>query len=128
MTTPARVGFHGRRILVAEDEYMIADEIVTELAAAGAEVVGPAPTVAAALSLVEAAGSLDAAVLDVNLNGEMIWPVLDALTARGVPILLATGYDAGVAPAAHAHLPRCEKPVDARDLLRALAKRLAASG
>ena len=118
----------GRRILVAEDEYFIADEVAEALAEAGAEVVGPAATVEAAQALARAEERLDGAVLDANLGGAMIWPVLDALTARGVPVVLATGYDAGVIPKAHADLPRCEKPVAARDVLRALARGVAAAG
>ena len=113
-----------RRILVAEDEYFIADEIAEALRAAGAVVVGPAATVPEAADLA-AAGPLQGAVLDVNLNGTMIWPVADILVALGVPVLLATGYDAGVVPPAYAHLPRCEKPVTGRELIRALGLALA---
>jgi hypothetical protein len=68
---------------------------------------------------------LDGAVLDVNLAGEMIWPVAEELIARGVPILLATGYDVGAIPLKHVDLPRCEKPVEARAVIRALARRIA---
>ena len=65
---------------------------------------------------------LDGAVLDVNLGGETVWPVAGALAARGVPVVLATGYDEGTIPPDHAHLPRCEKPVDAHAVPRALAR------
>lgn len=109
----------GSRILVAEDEFFIADEIARALAAAGAEVMGPVPDVGR--GLVEAAGRPDAALLDVNLQGMMVWPLLDALLTRGVPVLLATGYDSGVIPAAYAGVPRYEKPVAPEDLVRALA-------
>ena len=120
-----RDGLKGRRILVAEDEFFIADEVVQALEGEGAEVIGPAPTVAQVLSLAQAEGRIDGAVLDVNLNGEMVWPALAALLARGVPVLLATGYDAAVVPANYAHLPRCAKPVAMSDLTRALTRGLA---
>jgi CheY-like chemotaxis protein len=117
-------GLKGRRILVAEDDYHIADDLVAALEVAGAEVVGPASGVAEALALARSAAGLDGAVLDVNLRGEMIWPVVEALASRGVPVVLATGYDAGMIPPAHGHLPRREKPVQARELLKMLASRI----
>ena len=115
-----------RRILVAEDEYMVAEEVATVLAEAGAEVHGPVASVADALRLVAAEGGIEGALLDVNLHGEAIWPVVDVLLARGVPVVLTTGYDAGALPGAYAYLPRCEKPTSGRALIRALAHVLAA--
>ena len=112
----------GRHVLVAEDEYFLADEVAEALGAAGAEVVGPVSRVSEALELARGGERLDAAVLDVNLGGEMIWPVAEALAARGVPVVLATGYDAGVIPPRHAGLPRCEKPLDAKAVALALAR------
>lgn len=117
----------GRRILVAEDEYFVAEEITEVLGEAGVEVVGPAATVEEARDLA-ANGQLDGAVLDVNLGGTMIWPVLGLLAARGVPVVLATGYEAAAVPAVYAHLPRCEKPVPARDILSVLAKQVLTVG
>lgn len=118
----------GRRILVVEDEFFIADEIARALKAAGAEVAGPVPSVEQALAALAAPGALDAVLLDVNLDGTIAWPVAEALLARGVPFVLATGYDSGVIPAAYAHLPRHEKPVAAGDLVRAVAERLGPVG
>lgn len=123
-TTGAAARLDSRRILVAEDEYAIADAIAEVLAEAGAEVLGPAPTVAQALRLATAPGRLDAALLDVNLRREAIWPVVDALRARGVPVVLATGYRSDAIPQAYARLPRCEKPATGRELVRSLAHEL----
>ena len=114
----------GRRILVVEDEYMIAEDIAGELADAGAEPLGPVPSVASALRLIAAESRIDGALLDVNLRNEAIWPVVDMLLQRGVPLVLATGYDASAIPPAYLHLPRCEKPVSGRDLAHALARML----
>ena len=113
-----------RRILVAEDEYAIASAITEVLAEAGAEVLGPVPTIARALRLAMALDRLDGALLDVNLRGEAIWPVVDALRARGVPVVLATGYGSDTIPQAYACLPRCEKPATGRELVRSLAHEL----
>lgn len=81
----------GKRILVVEDELLIATVTAHALEDHGAIVVGPCETLAEALA---AAGSpdIDCAVLDVNLRGEKIDPVVQLLAARGVPIVLVTGY------------------------------------
>lgn len=109
-----------RLILVVEDEYMIADEMVTVLASAGAVALGPVANVEDALHLLASEHLIDAAVLDVNLLGEAVWPVIDALLQRNVPVVLSTGYDAGAIPAKYALLPRCEKPTTGRDITKAL--------
>ncbi len=115
----------GRRVLVVEDEYMIAQEIVEVLTDVGAETLGPVPSVGDAMQLVAAEDRIDCALLDVNVGNKAVWPAVDLLLARGVPVVLATGYDASAIPRAYAHLPRCEKPTSGQDLLRALAGVLA---
>jgi CheY-like chemotaxis protein len=109
----------GWRILVAEDEHFIADPLIHELESAGATVIGPAPTLPRALALAEAQ-PLDAAVLDINLRREMVYPLADWLLAAGIPFVFATGYDATVIPAAYGHVPRCEKPVSTQAIIAAL--------
>jgi CheY-like chemotaxis protein len=114
-------GLKGRRVLVVEDEYLIAIDLASALEDAGAEVVGPTGTVAGALELLEKhGGHLDGAVLDVNVGDERVYPVADALAARGVPFVLATGYDETSVPVAYASAPRIEKPVDKSRLMRLL--------
>ncbi|MGI4977373.1 MAG: response regulator [Janthinobacterium lividum] len=121
----ARGALQGLRILVVEDEYLIAQEIAEVLADAGAETLGPVPSVGEALRMVEAEERIDCALLDVNVGSEPVWPAVDVLLARGVPVVLATGYDARAVPRAYAHLPRCGKPASGQDLTRALAQALA---
>ena len=112
----------GRRILVVEDEYLIAIELKRWLQEAGAAVLGPAPSVEQALDLIEDDGALDAAVLDINLGpGETVYPVADQLAALGVPSLFATGDVGSRNDPAHSARPRLEKPVIAPELLRALS-------
>lgn len=79
------------RILVVEDEYLIALELDTELTTAGYRVIGPAPDVSAALELLKAERP-DAAILDVNLAGQWVTPVAEMLRAMSVPFILASGY------------------------------------
>ena len=75
-----------------------------------------------ALDAVRRGDGLDGAWLDVKLGGEMVWPVVEILTARGVPVVLSTGYDVGMIPSAYSRLVRCEKPMDARAVVRALVR------
>ena len=116
----ARSTLAGRRLLVVEDDYLIATDLARTFEAAGAEVVGPAATLDDALDLVEDTTHLDGAVLDINLHGEMAYAVADALLARGVPFVFATGYDEGSIPPRFAHATRCEKPVEPERIARAL--------
>lgn len=109
----------GQRILIVEDEYFVADDLAQQLEAAGAEVMGPAPTLERAVELLEAEEP-DAAVLDINLRGERVYPLADDLKRRGVPFVFATGYDARVIPDAYASVPRCEKPVSREAVVSAL--------
>jgi CheY-like chemotaxis protein len=81
------------RILVVEDEGLVAMLIEDLLDDAGCEVAGSVGSVAQAIAWLEAGGEADAALLDVNLGGEPVWPVADALAARGVPFAFTTGYD-----------------------------------
>ena len=115
---------HGRRILVVEDEYMLADDLRQSLEDLGVEVVGPVATVAQALKLLQSGHTPDGAVLDVNLQGDAIFPVLDLLRERGVRFVLTTGYDGWALPKAYADAPRCEKPLDMRHLARVLHQHL----
>ncbi len=113
-----------RRVLVVEDEYLLADDLRQTLEGLGIEVVGPVASVAQALDLLQSADALDGAVLDVNLQGDSVFPVLDLLRERGVPFLLTTGYDEWAMPAAYADAPRCVKPLDMRRLSRLLDEHL----
>ena len=79
------------RILVVEDEMLIAFDIEDCLAALGHDVVGPASRVSDALQLVERE-PIDLALLDINIAGEVIYPVASQLKARGVPFIFLSGY------------------------------------
>lgn len=110
---------YGRRLLVVEDDYMVAMDVVAALEGYGAIIIGPAATVNDALELI-ATEQIDAASLDINLGGERVYPVADALAACGVPFVFASGYDPKVIPEAYADIPRCDKPVNSQLLMKAL--------
>jgi DNA-binding response OmpR family regulator len=99
----------GKRILVVEDEYFIASDLKQALEAAEARVIGPVATLGAALLLAEAE-QLDAAILDVNLEGDFSFPLAEQLTQKGVPYLLLTGYDGWALPDKYRDVPRVAKP------------------
>lgn len=81
----------GRRILVVEDEMLVLMNVVTVLEELGCSVICTAASVTQALLLL-AEHEFDAAVLDVNLRGELSYPVADALRQRGIPFAFSTGY------------------------------------
>lgn len=112
----------GRRVLVVEDEFYLADDLRRALADRGADVLGPVATVARARAIV-AEEQLDFAVLDVNLRGETIFALATDLRARDVPFVFATGYDARTLPAAFADVPRWEKPFALDQCIDALTLR-----
>lgn len=109
----------GKRVLVVEDEYMIADDLACELRAAGAEVIGPAASLPQAMRLMGQPRVLDAAVLDINLRETLAYPLIDRLVEAGVQVLITSGYDEAMIPERYRHLPRCEKPVSPLKLRRA---------
>lgn len=104
-----------KRILLVEDEALIAVMVADMLADLGAIVVGPAGTLPKALALAKSE-DVDAAVLDMNLRGERVDPVTDVLVARGIPILFATGYGSS---AGGSH-PAIDKPYTQDKLVQGL--------
>jgi CheY-like chemotaxis protein len=112
----------GRRILIVEDEYLVAKALAQSLQALGAEIIGPSSTLDQGLELLEAEGNrVDGALLDVNLRGVQVFPLADRLLANGTPFVLITGYDAGTIPPAYANITRCEKPVRMRRLVEVIS-------
>lgn len=115
----------GRRILVVEDEVLVSFMLEDMLGQLGCEVVGPAARVDQALAIIDAE-EIDAAVLDVNLNGEKSYPVADALAARGVPFVFSTGYGPKGIGEAYLRHPMLQKPFKSGTLGDALGTLLSA--
>lgn len=114
----------GKRILVVEDEVIVAMLLEDILADAGATVVGPAARVARALELLEAE-PVDAALLDLNLAGEVTTPVAEELKRRGVPFAFATGYGAAGLPEGFSGQAVLPKPFQEHDIHRVMEQVLA---
>jgi CheY-like chemotaxis protein len=99
----------GRRVLVVEDESLVAMLLETMLEDMGCVPVGPAATIDEALKLVDSE-TFDAALLDVNVAGQPVFPVARALEARGIPLVFSTGYGEGGLPEAWRGRPTVQKP------------------
>lgn len=99
------------RVLLVEDEYLLADHLADVLGALGATPLGPAGSVVHALQLIERAGRIDGAILDVNLDGERVYPVADALRARGIPFVFSSGFGGDSLPERFRDMPVMDKLV-----------------
>lgn len=109
------------RVLLVEDEPLLAFDLSQHLIAAGYEVVGPAGSVARALCLVGETGC-DVAVLDVNLGRETAEPVAELLRRRGTPFVALSGYSADQHPPAFAGAPSLTKPARTEELISLLGR------
>jgi DNA-binding LytR/AlgR family response regulator len=115
----------GLRILIVEDEFLLAMELEMLLQQRGCMVLGPVSSVGQALAVLDGEQP-QIALLDVNLKGERATPVAVALQARGVPFVLITGYsDAQLSEPELKNALRIDKPVSCRALNRAVATALA---
>lgn len=119
---------HGRslegvRVLILEDEYLLADDLARALRAAGAHPIGPAKSVKHAEDLI-VGESPDAAILDLNLHGETASDFIERLSASDVHCLIVSGYGADAVPQSIVEVPRLEKPVNAPIVVDALAAQL----
>lgn len=112
---------NGCRLLVAEDEPLVAMLLDDVLLDAGATVLGPAATVHHALELALTERP-DIAVLDYNLSGETCLRVADALAAAGVPFVVATGYGGDTPLPQHPNLQSLQKPYDPQALINTLSR------
>jgi len=107
------------RVLVVEDEMLVAMLVEDMLLDLGCEVVAIATHIDEAVALAGSA-AIDFALLDVNLNGKPSFEVADALTRRGIPYVFATGYGAkGLSPP-HTGAPTLQKPFQQEDLQQAM--------
>lgn len=118
----------GLRLLVVEDETMVALMLEDMLDDLGCVVVDVAGTLSRGLTLAANESlSLDGAVLDVNLGGEKVYPIAECLATRGVPFFFCTGYGAEGLPTDFAHVPILAKPYRQEELEGMLATVLAAA-
>lgn len=110
----------GLEILLVEDEALVAAMLEDMLADFGCTLAGSGATVSEALAAVGAATEIDAAILDVNLGGEKVFPVADILVSRGVPIVFSTAYGPADLADRYPHARIIHKPYRAEELAQLL--------
>ena len=114
------------RVLIVEDESLVAMLLETILEDMGCTPVGPASTIDEGLALATGAEPLDAALLDVNVAGRQVFPIAEALKARGVPFVFSTGYgESGLSDEWRGH-PTVQKPFTEAAIREALMKAMGA--
>src|SRR6185369_10114927 len=104
-----------RRVMVVEDEALVALVLADQLTELGLSVVGPCSSVSEAKAVADK-GDFEAAILDVNLGGELVYPVADLLSSRGIPFIFVTGYGRESIDRRFADAPVLEKPVEMESL------------
>lgn len=109
-----------KHILLVEDDFLIARPLADRLEDAGASVVGPASTIEEAIALIASSPEIDVALMDVNLAGEMSYPVAYDLARRGVPFVFLTAYDPSLVAARFRDVPVFAKPVEFERVMEAL--------
>lgn len=115
-----RAGLRGLRILVVEDEYLVAALIQDFLENAGCVVVGPIPRLPQAVAAAREE-ACDAAVLDVNLGGNRVFSVAEILSDRRIPFVFLTGYGPDALPTEYQQRPTIRKPFKGDELLDAVS-------
>lgn len=123
MAPQRRSRLEGVRVLILEDEFYLADDLARALRDVGADPVGPVGTLEEAEDLVES-GRFDAAVLDLNLHGEMAADFIRRLATAKVPCLIVSGYAEDALPESVVGIRRLEKPVSPSAVIECLADEL----
>jgi len=116
-------GLGGARVLVVEDEFAVLLLIEDMLSELGCEIVGTATRLSDALALAGRA-ECDAAILDVNINGENVGPVAETLAARGIPMVFSTGYGPSGIESRWRERPALQKPYRIEEFAAALRQAL----
>jgi DNA-binding response OmpR family regulator len=111
-----------RTILIVEDEYFIADDCAQFVRAAGFDVAGPFGRIDEAL-LTQLDG-IQGALLDINLAGECVYPLLDKLLSKNIPVTIYTGYEKHALPDKYAGLPIITKPSNCKEAIARLRQDL----
>ena len=125
-TEPNEHLLQGARVLVVEDEAAISMLLEDMLLDFGCEIVGPAARLATALEMAQNE-SFTVAILDVNVAGEPIYPVAEAIVARGLPLVFSTGYGGAGIREPFRDRPVVQKPFSQSDLKRTLIQAIAAA-
>ncbi|WIJ24981.1 response regulator [Devosia sp. RR2S18] len=114
--------FDYRRILIVEDDCLLAMDIFDTVKEAGAMAIGPAPTVDVAIQLLESGPWPDFAILDINLHSETSYPIADLMIEHGTPFIFATSTTPDHVPERYRDFPFVGKPMDLMKLQQIAGK------
>lgn len=114
----------GKRVLVVEDDYFEASELAARLEQSGVDVVGPVPNVERGFEQLRSAPSVEGAILDINLGGEVVFPLADELERLAVPFIFAAGYDRDMLPPRHINKIMLREPSEEQEALVARSGQL----
>jgi DNA-binding NtrC family response regulator len=120
------ISLKGKRILIVEDSPVVGPFTADLLGELGCKVVGPAPNMAVGRALIDSE-KIDAALVDVHIRGERVFPLCEALAAKGVPFVLTSGYADWNMPEKWRDRPRLQKPYTLDQIGEALKRLLSAS-
>ena len=115
-STPNSRSLLGRRILLVEDEMLVSMMLEDVLGEEGCEIVGPAARLGKAVALASNE-PIDAAILDLNVASEEVYPVAEVLTDRRIPFAFVSGYGSSRIPADYRDRPTLQKPFRASALV-----------
>lgn len=110
----------GKRILVVEDEFLVAEDLNSALKNTGARVLGPVGIISDGLRLVDDSPDIEGAVLDINLGGALAYPIAQKLMDRNIPFIFTTAYDAEDVPEKFWNIKLCQKPTTMHKIIRTL--------
>ena len=115
--------WHGGRLLVCDDNLLMADVVCEFLRDCGLKPIGPVGRLETALQMARER-ALDGAILDINLNGQPCFPVCAVLSARRIPFMFLTGYPGAAVPIEHRGAPLVTKPFEPTEMKEVLADML----
>lgn len=113
------LNFRGMRVLIAEDDYLLATELASAFVAANALVLGPCASLAEATHF---ASKTDVAVLDVDLRGETVFPLADRLMQDSIPFVFYTGFESALLPARYVDIRCLTKPMSPEATVQIVAR------
>jgi DNA-binding NtrC family response regulator len=117
----------GTRVLIVEDEFLIADDLARAIRSSGGSPVGPVSTIREAEDMIRRS-PVDAAIIDLNLRGAMASEFINKLAATGRACLIVSGYGEEAIPESVSAISRLEKPVSPTEVVQALSRELARAG
>ena len=115
--------WHGGRVLVCDDNLLIADVVAEFLRECGLKPIGPVGRLESAMHMARER-TLDGAILDINLNGRPCFPICTILSARRIPFMFLTGYPHAAIPIEYRSTPLITKPFEPNEMKEALAEML----